>query len=212
MTDYTKDLEDIEKQTRLKYKGERVKDLKNRYSDMGREIGGRGYALIEAGKVYLGMATSKRATLRESFFEDRESTDEALATAYHLMELKDNPKAFMMGAELYAALGKEQKAKRKLRKLRGASKGVLTPKNYQEIQSFIERNTEGERQQQSGSGLEGRFVVFILMTIAGIVIGANSLTATGNVISRLVTPPGLIGMSLFVVGLIGLFLSSKRKT
>jgi hypothetical protein len=113
----------------------------------------------------------------------------------------------LTAAKLYEKIGKGKKAIPKL--LKAASKNPQDAKEaYRAIREFIERNA-GKR-QPSPSGIEGKTLAFIGSTIAGIVLSAFSLTATGNAIGNLTgTSQGLLGLILFVVGIAGLVFSRK---
>lgn len=57
-----------------------------------------------------------------------------------------------------------------------------------------------------------RLVTLIFFMIGGIALSLGSLTTTGNAISNLTgTTPGLLGIILFVAGLIGMFFHFRRK-
>lgn len=55
-----------------------------------------------------------------------------------------------------------------------------------------------------------RLSIFMLMTLAGIVTSVFSVQATGNVVSLLIAPPGLAGISLFIVGITGMFFHLRK--
>lgn len=133
------------------------------------------------------------------------------ALAYRLMEEGIDRRDFqysLLGAQLYEKIGKGNKAISRL--LNGAERNIETGKtrgeDYQTAKNFIKRNTQGE------GSLEKKFGVFVAFIIGGVALGLGSLTVTGNVVSNLTqTTPGLLGIILFIAGLIGMFFYFKRK-
>lgn len=68
------------------------------------------------------------------------------------------------------------------------------------------------RKSNQKKTLEGRVIVSILSLIGGIALSILSLTATGNVISNLTgTTQGLLGIFLFIVGLVRILLHFNQK-
>jgi len=117
----------------------------------------------------------------------------------------------MKSAQMYERIGKGRKVIPKLLGVveRDAEKGYpLDARDIEKVKAFIERNTK--REPKSG-GLE-RQMVFIGSVLAGIIISAFSIKATGNVIGNLTgTTTGLLGLILFVFGIAGLFFGSGKK-
>ena len=69
-----------------------------------------------------------------------------------------------------------------------------------------------KKREQKTSGIEKKFGVFVAFIIGGVALSLGSLTITGNVVSNLTqTTPGLLGVFLFIAGLVGMFFYSKRK-
>ena len=131
---------------------------------------------------------------------------EAQAIAYHLLKYP-YPASFLLGAQIYEALGKgERVIPRLLKATESAYEGRNKPNTsqYEEIKSFIERNT-------SEGGLERSTTALLFLTLGGIALGVGSLSITGNVISNLTTTtPGILGVLLFIGGLVGTFFSLKK--
>lgn len=76
----------------------------------------------------------------------------------------------------------------------------------------LEALKEGKSNLLSGSGLERKSLVFMIFIIAGIVLSFIYLAPTGNAIGTLVeTTPILLGVFLFVFGVVGLMFNLKRK-
>ncbi|HEA46294.1 MAG TPA: hypothetical protein ENH99_00755 [Candidatus Pacearchaeota archaeon] len=144
--------------------------------------------------------------------DDRDPLVKTRALAYKFLSQDSNPHYAVLGASVYEALGKGEKAVPRLyHSINEASeKGELTNEVYEEANAFIKRNT-GER-QAGESVLEGKLPAFIALTVGGIALGVGSLTMTGNAISNLTgTTPGLLGIILFIAGLTGMFFYSRRK-
>ncbi|GIU68624.1 MAG: hypothetical protein KatS3mg001_474 [Candidatus Pacearchaeota archaeon] len=146
---------------------------------------------------------------------------EARALAYQLLTPPKDKTHYdidyaLGGARIYEELGIGYKAVPKLvRYVEEISKHgdryemERLRREFYPIKSFIERNAKQKRDQKE-SGLEARVGVFIFITLAGIVLSISSLTATGNVIANLTgTTKGVFGLILFVVGLVGLFLTKR---
>ena len=144
---------------------------------------------------------------------------ETAALAYALMQegiARANIEYSFLGAQLYEKIKRGRKAIPRL--LRGAKSVVnrgykledVFKDVYSKIEIFIKKNA-GEREQGEGS-LEKKFGVFIAFIIGGIALGLGSLTITGNAISNLTgTTPGLLGIILFIAGLVGMFFYFRRK-
>jgi len=129
---------------------------------------------------------------------------EIRAYATELIDRYDSGLVFL-GAQLYEKVGKGYKAVPKLTEALERDSGFISEADAKKINNFIKRNSK-----RKGYGLEGRISVFILFSIAGIVLVISSLTPTGNTISNLTnTTQGLFGILLFVVGLAGLVFSKK---
>ena len=74
------------------------------------------------------------------------------------------------------------------------------------------RVKEPIKEREQGGSLEKRFGVFVAFIIGGVALSLGSLTITGNAVSNLIqTTPGLLGIFLFMAGLVGVFFCSKRK-
>jgi len=74
------------------------------------------------------------------------------------------------------------------------------------------REGESEKRERKTSGLEKRFGIFAAFIIGGVALSLGSLTITGNAVSNLTkTTPGLLGIILFIAGLVGIFFYSRRK-
>ena len=59
---------------------------------------------------------------------------------------------------------------------------------------------------------KGRLSLFVLSIIAGLALSLSSLSTTGNVTSNLTqTTPGILGVLLFIAGLVGMFFYFKRR-
>lgn len=114
----------------------------------------------------------------------------------------------IQGAKIYEGLGVGNRASVKRRLLKAYTK---RPEKYyeKEIASFLKRNPESK---QSGKTLEHKFI--------SVIAGASIIAAlfflfpnlTGNVVGNLVkSDSNLIGAVLFSLGIIGLFISFRRK-
>ena len=120
----------------------------------------------------------------------------------------------LSGAQIYEKIGKGSKAiPGLLRALKNNIKFGYTQDledAYPAIKTFIEKNTKEKKQKTSG--LEKKFGVFVAFIIGGVALSLGSLTITGNAISNLTgTTPGLLGIILFIAGLIGMFFYFKGK-
>jgi hypothetical protein len=94
--------------------------------------------------------------------------------------------------------------------IRGSSEkqGELAKKILYHMQQY-KKSAEPERKI---SGIESRLAVFILFTLVGIALSLSSLKLTGNAVSNLTgTSQGLLGIFLFIAGLVGVFFCSKKK-
>jgi len=81
---------------------------------------------------------------------------------------------------------------------------------YAYHKNYSEKHTE--KRDQKTSGLEKRFGIFAAFIIGGVALSLGSLTITGNAVSNLTkTTPGLLGIILFIAGLVGIFFYSRRK-
>jgi hypothetical protein len=142
---------------------------------------------------------------------------ETAALAYSLMKNgieRGDIKYSLLGAQLYEKIGRGRKAISRL--LKTAEKNIEIGKShklgdaYSKIENFVRRNTE-EREQGEGS-LEKKFGIFAAFIIGGIALSLGSLVITGNAVSNLTqTTPGLLGIFLFIAGLVGVFFCSRRK-
>jgi len=139
----------------------------------------------------------------------------ALSRAYAILKKSDYPEVLLVAAEVYERLDKGRKAVPMLIEGidRAQKKGETVP--YEKVEAFIKRNAGGRKKkshEQSQGGLEGRVGVFILFILGGIVLGAYSLGITGHVVSGLAqTAPGLLGVLLFIAGLVGMFFHFRRR-
>jgi len=195
---YLKQLEDIKRKSRFKkariiYKGHKTKKESSTYSPW------------EEGKRHL----------REKEIDSIETA----ALAYSLMQMgveRGDVHYSFLGAQLYEKIGKGGKAIPRLLKATeiGVKKGYVVGSElenaYSQIKAFIEKNI-GER-QQGGGALEKKFGIFVAFIIGGIAISLGSLTITGNAVSNLTqTTPGLLGIILFLAGLVGMFFYFRGK-
>ena len=161
-------------------------------------------SLSNTGNFYLDQGRGKFHRFYES---DRVTIS---STAYHLMQ-SDKPANIILGALIYERMGKGKKVMPRMMKAleKSSKKHEISKDTYDKFQKFIERNS-GEEQSR-GTGLEGRAGVFILSILGGIALGFASLQSTGNVIGNLTgTSQGLLGILLFIVGLVGMFFHLKR--
>lgn len=139
----------------------------------------------------------------------------ALSRAYAILKKSDYPEVLLVAAEVYERLDKGRKAVPMLIEGidRAQKKGETVP--YEKVEAFIKRNAGGRKkksQEQGQGGLEGRVGVFILFLLGGLVLSIFSLTATGNAISNLTgTTQGLLGVFLFIAGLVGMFFHFRRR-
>ncbi len=151
----------------------------------------------------------------KKFLKKEKNPVKIAALAYRLMEEGIDRRDFqysLLGAQLYEKIGRGKKAISRL--LGAVEKGIGTGKireeDYQRVEIFIKRNTK-ERKQDEGS-LEKKFGIFIAFIIGGIALSLGSLTLTGNAVSDLTqTTPGLLGIILFIAGLVGVFFYFRRK-
>ena len=132
--------------------------------------------------------------------------------AYNLID-KGHIHATLVGAKLYAKIGKGRKAIPKLveRAEEAAEKypSSLDDKTVRYMKMFVKKH--GKERQSSSSGLEGKTAVFILSTLAGITLSVFSFNATGNAVAGVTgTSQGLLGVLLFIVGITGIFFSIKK--
>jgi hypothetical protein len=129
----------------------------------------------------------------------------------HTLINSGHPDNMIVGAKLYAKLGKGRKIVPKLLKqveLAQKAGWGFNDRNLLYIKHLI-KNREKERQPKEG-GLEGRALAFIGSIFAGIALSVFSLTSTGNAIGNLTgTSQGLLGLILFVVGIAGLVFSKR---
>ena len=128
----------------------------------------------------------------------------------------ENIQYSLLGAQLYEKIGRGRKAIPRLLKgakvivQRGYKLDDVFKDAYPKIEAFIKRNKE-EREQGKGS-LEKKFGIFAAFIIGGIALGLGSLSITGNAVSNLTqTTPGLLGIFLFIAGLVGMFFYFKGK-
>jgi len=62
------------------------------------------------------------------------------------------------------------------------------------------------------SQLEKRVTIFLSFIVGGFVLGFTSISSTGHTVSDLIgTPQGFFGAVLFVLGIVGMFLSLKKR-
>jgi len=148
-----------------------------------------------------------RALMEEGI--SSENVKKINGTTYHVSGF-DRFNLALKGALLYEKIGKGRKAIPKLLRAAQVNKKSLGLESYERIKEFIERNA-GERQQSEG-GLEGKTMIFAGSIIGGIALSIFSLTATGNAISNLTgTTSGLLGVFLFIVGILGVVFNLKKK-
>jgi len=133
------------------------------------------------------------------------STMELAGTAHKLMSY-NNPKLVFLGAQLYEKIGKANRPVVKNKLLKVIEKNPRVDLELREIEQFLQRNSS-EKQ----SGLESK-------TLTAIFSGASVLIAlfflspniTSNVIGVLAQGnTNIFGIILFVLGLLGLFISLK---
>jgi len=160
-------------------------------------------------------ATDTKYFQGKKFLRKEKNPVKIAALAYRLMEEGIDRRYFqysLLGAQLYEKIGRGKKAIPRL--LKGVEKGIGTGKtreeDYQRVEIFIKRNTKERGQDESG--LEKKFGIFVAFVIGGVALSLGSLTITGNAISNLTgTTPGLLGIILFIAGLVGMFFYFKRK-
>ena len=151
----------------------------------------------------------------KKFLKKEKNPVKIAALAYRLMEEGIGRRDFqysLLGAQLYEKIGRGKKAISRL--LGAVEKGIGTGKireeDYQRVEIFIKRNTKERGQDESS--LEKKFGVFVAFIIGGVALGLGSLTITGNAISNLTgTTPGLLGIILFIAGLVGVFFYFRGK-
>jgi hypothetical protein len=198
---YLKQLKDIER--RDKFRQARKEYKKVKYPPIGlspKELSPKG--LIRGDTKYFK---------GRKFLKKEKNPVKIAALAYRLMEEGIDRKYFqysLLGAQLYEKIGKGNKAISRLLKTveRSIETGTTREEYYQRVEDFIKRNTGG------GGGLEKKFGIFVAFIIGGVALGLGSLTITGNAISNLTgTTPGLLGIILFIAGLVGMFFYFKGK-
>jgi len=83
-----------------------------------------------------------------------------------------------------------------------------------DLSAYSKKAREGsvKKRKQDEGNLEKRIGVSIAFIIGGIALSLGSLTITGNAVSNLTqTTPGLLGVFLFIAGLVGMFFYFRRK-
>lgn len=86
-------------------------------------------------------------------------------------------------------------------------------KRAEHLEKQFEKGKKDKRllEEQIEDGLARKLPVFILFVIGGIALVIGSMRITGDVVSGLTeTTPGLLGVVLFIAGLVGM-LSHRRK-
>ncbi len=142
----------------------------------------------------------------------RSSIDEDTARGYAKALLRHSAKTGNMyeaflAAQFYEEIGRPEKAFHGLVQAYKRSDPKHKEEQYQRIKDFIERNSASE----GDTGLEGKVGVFAVSTIAGIALGASSLSLTGNAISNITgSPQGLLGVFLLIFGIVGLAFSLNK--
>ena len=154
----------------------------------------------------------------ERFLKDKKiDPTEVANVAYELLQKgieTGDIQYSLLGAQLYEKIGRGRKVIPRLlkaaeRSLEQRYQGGIE-NTYSKIETFIKRNT-GKRGQDKSS-LEKKFGIFIAFIIGGVALGLGSLTITGNAVSNLSqTTPGLLGILLFIAGLVGMFFYFKGK-
>jgi len=206
--DYLKQLKEIEKKSRFR-------EARKKYKEYRTYLTGKGF--------YASLKSTRRKdkySQGKKFLEAKEVDPiETAALAYALMRegiARANIEYSFLGAQLYEKIGRGRKAIPRL--LRGAKSVVnrghklddVFKDVYSKIEIFIKKNA-GEREQDE-SGLEKKFSIFIAFIIGGAALSLGSLTITGNVVSNLTkTTPGLLGIILFIAGLVGVFFYFRGK-
>ena len=199
--EYLKQLEDLKRRDEKIKPSKRFRHIRETYKK---------YALGK-GSEYMAERDSKA----RRFLEDRKEVDpiEGAAIAYDLMKHGIEYGSIhhsLMGAELYEKIGKGEKAITRLLKAVERSVEEGRGSSYSHIKAFIKKNT-GER-EESEKGLELKFGIFAAFIIGGVALSLGSITITGNAVSNLTqTTPGLLGIILFIAGLVGMFFYFKGK-
>lgn len=133
----------------------------------------------------------------------------AIARATYVQAKKDkNVFEAINAAFIYSKIGKPHIGMSKLFDVAEtvAKERPLNRYEISQMRNFIKELSYSKKEKKSSRGLEGRVGVFILTTLAGIILSFNSLMVTGNAISNLTgTTQGLTGILLFIVGLTGMF-------
>ena len=202
-----------------------VEDKKEEYLKQLREIKRRDrfreareeYKQVKYSPKVLSFSEKNQYVKGRKFLRKEKDPVKIAALAYRLMEEGMNRgdiQYSLLGAQLYEKIGKGNRAISRL--LRTAERRIQTGKieeeYYQTAETFIKENT-GERKQQSGAGLEKKFGIFAAFIIGGIALGLGSLSITGNAVSNLTqTTPGLLGIFLFIAGLVGMFFYFRKTT
>jgi len=136
---------------------------------------------------------------------------EVQALAYDLLH-SNWPGLIFEGALLYEKLGKGKRAVSRMENTLEISRkhryGFVNY-TYRDVEDFIKRNSDSG---ENSSELEGRVGIFLALTVGGLVLGVNALSATGNVVSSLAgISQGAAGVLFFVAGLAGMYFLLKKR-
>ena len=84
-------------------------------------------------------------------------------------------------------------------------------RRFEELEGHFIRGKELERRRKKVT-LQQRLGVILLLLIGGIILIFSSLRLTGNAVSNLTqTAPGLLGVILFIAGILGVIFYMRRK-
>jgi hypothetical protein len=184
------------------------KDLKRGYKEMHDTFDGHykeGYSLYKLGEKYLWHYQSDP---NEGDFRDGMT----LKVASELMRrgIKDKDLEFSLGGlELYNALGL---ADRKSVKRRFEKAAKLDTQGRYRIARAVEIFENPNKQVINKHDLEGKAIsgILILSVLGGMIFLSPNLT--GNVIGNMTkSSSNILGLILFVVGIVGVFIQGKVK-
>ena len=205
---YLKQLEDLKRKSTFR-------KARKEYKKYGKDLTGEGFYRKQLYTYHKERYYQGKKVLKASEVDPIKTA----ALAHKLMEdgiERGYITYSFLGAQLYEKIGKGRKAIPRLLKTAeiGIKKGWLGRYQlelvYSKIESFIKKNA-GKR-EPSVSSLEKKFAVFIVFIIGGIALSLGSLAITGNAVSNLTqTTPGLLGILLFITGLVGMFFYFRRK-
>jgi len=129
--------------------------------------------------------------------------NEALVIANYLMSKKGS--VAFLGAKLYEKLGKGNQASVKNRLLKRIEEdyALFPPSTIREIESFLKRNSDSKEKSGLVKTISSIFLLFSIFFVSPLF--------TGNTIGNLAKNNSIgIGVILFVLGLMGLFIPIKK--